>query len=101
VLKNIEGFQWDLGNSHKNEAHGVRQFEAEQVFFNAPLLTLADINHSQSEPRYTAMGLSDSGRLLHVTFTLRQAATLIRIISARDMHRKEKAFYGEKTKTDS
>ena len=39
--------------------------------------------------------LSDEDRLLHVTFTLRAAATRIRVISARDMSRKERARYAQ------
>ena len=48
-LARITGFQWDSGNAEKNTKHGVERFEAEQVFFNDPLLLLADIRHSQIE----------------------------------------------------
>lgn len=92
-LADITGFDWDSGNERKNEKHGVSMAQAEQVFFNAPLLLLSDAKHSQQEPRYHALGRSDEGRLLHLTFALRGAACLIRVISARDMHRKERAFY--------
>lgn len=67
--------------------------EAEQVFFNVPLLLLEDVRHSQSEIRFHALGQSDARRFLHITFTLRQSGTLIRVISARDMHRKERQIY--------
>ena len=67
--------------------------EAEQVFFNAPLLLLEDSAHSQQEPRVHALGKTDEGRMLHIAFTLRQTGLLIRVISARDMHRKERAVY--------
>ena len=67
--------------------------EAEQVFFNIPLLLLADARHSQQEARHNALGRTDEGRLLHITFTLRKAGSLIRVISARDMHRKERTIY--------
>jgi uncharacterized protein len=30
---------------------------------------------------------------LHISFTLRQSGTWIRVISARDMHRKERVIY--------
>ncbi len=63
------------------------------MFFNQPLLVLADQKHSQNEERYHALGKSDDDRLLHITFTLRSADTLIRVISARDMHRKERIIY--------
>jgi len=90
----IEGFDWDAGNDRKNvEKHGVGQAEAEQVFFNEPLLVVADDRHSTEEARFHALGHNESGRLLHITFTLRQGSRLIRVISARDMHRKERAIY--------
>nr|WP_207787788.1 BrnT family toxin [Candidatus Thiosymbion oneisti] len=54
---------------------------------------LPDPKHSQREPRYHALGTTGAGRLLHITFTLRASGTLIRVISARDMHRKEKTHY--------
>lgn len=92
-LNAIIGFNWDDGNTRKNEKHGVSMAEAEQVFFNAPLLMLEDAAHSQTEPRVHALGKTDTGRALHITFTLRQSGALIRVISARDMHRKERAIY--------
>lgn len=92
-LSRIAGFEWDAGNARKNETHGVSTAEAEQVFFNVPLLLLDDEKHSQQEARHHALGQSDEGRLLHLTFTLRKAGSLIRVISARDMHRKERTIY--------
>ena len=92
-LQRITGFNWDAGNARKNEKHGVSTAEAEQVFFNVPLLLLEDSAHSQDEPRIHALGKTDDGRALHITFTLRQSDQLIRVISARDMHRKERAIY--------
>jgi uncharacterized DUF497 family protein len=92
--KQVTGFDWDAENARKSEEkHSVSRFEAEQVFFNQPLLVLADQKHSQNEDRYHALGKSDDARLLHITFTLRSADTLIRVISARDMHRKERNIY--------
>jgi uncharacterized protein len=89
----ITGFNWDDGNARKNDKHGVSMAEAEQVFFNAPLLLLEDSAHSQQEPRLHALGKTDEGRALHISFTLRQSNTLIRVISARNMHKKERAIY--------
>ena len=54
---------------------------------------LADHRHSQKEARYHALGKSDNIRLLHITFTLRSNNKLIRVISARDMHWKERKIY--------
>ena len=92
-LTKITGFDWDDGNARKNNKHGVSTAESEQVFFNAPLLLLADAKHSDRESRFHALGKSDQGRLLHIAFTLREAETKIRVISARDMHRKERVIY--------
>jgi uncharacterized DUF497 family protein len=93
-LARISGFDWDAGNSRKSaQKHSVIQSEAEQIFFNQPLLLLEDVPHSQKEARYHALGSTDDGRLLHVTFTLRAEGTLIRVISARDMNRKERKIH--------
>ena len=90
----VSGFQWDDGNARKStQKHAVTQAEAEQVFFNQPLLVLSDTHHSHDEIRYHALGTTDDQRLLHITFTLRERGTLIRVISARDMHRKERGIY--------
>jgi uncharacterized DUF497 family protein len=92
----IEGFDWDAGNARKSaDRHAVSQAEAEQAFFNAPLLVLEDRRHSQDEPRWHALGRTDDDRRLHVTFTLRGGGRLIRVISARDMSRNERKAYGQ------
>ncbi|NDD14043.1 MAG: BrnT family toxin [Betaproteobacteria bacterium] len=90
----IVGFEWDSGNSRKNEfKHSVTPAEAEEVFFNHPLLIGTDDKHSESERRYLALGKTNQARALTVIFTLRQGATLIRVISVRDQHRKERQLY--------
>lgn len=95
----IIGFEWDAGNVGKSaDKHNVSQSEAEQVFFNQPLLILNDQKHSQNEVRFHALGKTDETRLLHITFTLRSADTLIRVISARDVHRKERIVYEQSQK---
>ena len=63
------------------------------MFFNQPLLLLDDARHGGQESRFHALGKTHEARTLHITFTLRQDCTLIRVISARDMHRKERAIY--------
>jgi uncharacterized protein len=93
-LAHIEGFDWDEGNSRKSvEKHDVSQAEAEQIFFNDPLLIVEDVSHSARELRLQALGRTDAGRLLHISFTLRGDGRLIRVISARAMHRKERLRY--------
>ena len=93
-LDRTAGFDWDDGNRRKSaDKHDVIQAEAESVFFNDPLLVVEDSKHSEREPRFNALGKTTQNRLLHITFTLRQNGTMIRIISARDMHRKERRAY--------
>lgn len=95
-LSRVVGFDWDEGNARKStEKHGVSQAEAEQIFFNEPLIVAQDDRHSAIEIRLHALGHTEAGRRLHVTFTLRQDGFLIRVISARDMHRKERVIYAK------
>lgn len=90
----IVGFQWDAGNAYKSEKkHGVTQGEAEEIFFNQPLLISGDEKHSDDEQRYLALGVTSVGILLSIVFTLRQNQTLIRVVSARSMSKKERVFY--------
>lgn len=91
-LLECAGFQWDEGNAEKNwTKHKVSRVECEEVFFNEPLLVASDVKYSGTEPRFYALGQTDEGRLLFVVFTVRE--TLIRVISARDMSRREKKEY--------
>lgn len=101
ILSGLTGFDWDEGNARKGKKHGVNQLEAEQVFFNKPLLVLPDLKHSRRETRFHALGKTDEGRLLHVTFTMRFYVTKIRVISARNMHYKERRIYERETKINS
>jgi hypothetical protein len=90
----VVGFDWDAGNERKSpEKHRVSQAEAEQAFFNAPLLVLEDDRHSFEEARFHALGRTDEDRRLHVTFTLRRDGALIRVISAREMSARERLAY--------
>lgn len=87
-------FEWDDGNVDKNwEQHGVRASECEEVFFNQPLLVHDDPRHSTGESRHLALGQTHAGRRLCVAFT--QRGDRIRVISARDMSRRERRSYAE------
>ena len=91
-LEGCTGFDWDDGNLEKNwELHRVPFWEAEEVFFNEPLVVTPDREHSVSELRYLALGRTDSGRRFFICFTVRR--DLIRVISARDMKRRELRSY--------
>jgi uncharacterized protein len=97
-LDNVVGFQWDAGNTGKNRKHGVTDAETERVFFCEHLLVARDERHSGSETRFHALGETQSGAALHVTFTLRADSALIRVISARPMSRKERTIYEAQNK---
>ncbi len=87
-----EGFDWDDGNRDKNwVSHKVKPSECEMVFFNQPLIIIDDERHSNSESRYFAFGKTDLDRLLLIVFCLRKKR--IRVISARDMNKRERIFY--------
>ena len=93
-LSQTIGFDWDEANSGKSASkHSV---SPEQIFFDEQLLLADDVKHSQDEPRCHALGQTIEGRLLHVTFTLRDNQTRIRVISARDANRRERAAYAQK-----
>lgn len=97
-LAECKGFQWDEGNAEKNWIkHKVSRLECEQPFFNEPFIVARDERHSQAENRYYALGQTNAGRLLFIVFTIR--GDWIRVISARDMSRKERRVY-EKAKEE-
>jgi uncharacterized DUF497 family protein len=55
-LRKVIGFDWDEGNARKSQdKHAVTQAEAEQVFFNEPLLLLQDEEHGKKEVGYMRM----------------------------------------------
>ena len=91
-------FDWDEANASKNcERHRVTPEEAEDIFFNDPLIVRGDIRHSNAEKRYYALGQTGSGRYLFAVFTIR--GSLLRVISVRDMNRKERDAYAHIEKT--
>jgi uncharacterized DUF497 family protein len=93
-ILNCTGFQWDDGNSEKNWiSHQVAKSECEQIFFNQPLVIGNDEKHSKVEERYYVLGQTDSDRRLYIVCTVRQ--NLIRVISARDMSKKEREVYNQ------
>lgn len=92
IFSHLTGFDWDESNREKNwEKHQVLASECEEVFFNLPLLLQPDPAHSQQEPRYFVLGHTTAGRRLFIAFTVRE--NKIRVISARDMSKKERKIY--------
>ena len=96
----FSGFQWDQGNRDKSRLkHGVVPEEAEQCFFNDPLIVVDAKHSTEVETRYILLGETDSGRRLFVAFTM--MGVMVRVISARPMHWKEEKYYEEEKKKSS
>jgi hypothetical protein len=91
-MPEFESFDWNGGNAEKNwERHHVTPAEAEQVFFNRPMVVAKDAKHSDLEKRFYVLGQTDEERKLFIGFTMRER--LIRVISVRDMSRSERRIY--------
>lgn len=94
ILSRVEGFDWDKGNIKKNwERHRVTHIECEEGFFNKPLVVKEDKRQSRGEDHYYVLGKTDNERLLFVVFTIRD--NKIRVISERDMSRRERRLFYE------
>ena len=95
-LAALGAFEWDAGNRHKSWLkHDITPEEAEEVFINRPIFFSKDARHDYKEDRFLAMGSTHAGRLLHVTFTVRNER--VRIISARPMNRRERSIFQHET----
>jgi uncharacterized DUF497 family protein len=93
-LSGITGFDWAEGNRDQNWiSRQVSTSECEEVFFNLPLLLQPDPAPSTTESRYFVLGQTNAGRHLFIAFTFRNDK--IRVISARDMSKKEMTTYDE------
>ncbi len=93
-LSTLDSFEWDDGNRNKNwKRHEVHWTEAEETFFNEPIVLLPDPQHSQMETRLALLGRTLADRRLAIVFTVRK--NRIRVISARDMSKKERRLYDE------
>lgn len=90
VRESVE-FDWDKGNKEKNKKHRVDDNEAEEPFFDEQKVMYRDVLHSKSEERFILLGKTKRERLLYIIFTMRKGN--VRIISARDMNKKEVQFY--------
>lgn len=100
VFSQFSGFDWDDATRNKNwHRHKVAWWECEEVFFNEPLYVYKDERHSLTEERYYALGMTNKLRLLFVVFTRR--GSKVRIVSGRDMHKKERKVFYEKAQKDS
>jgi hypothetical protein len=85
-------FEWDTAKEIANrKKHGVDFRTAAKVFLDPHVIEFDDFDVAD-EPRFSAIGLVD-GRMLFVTYTMRD--TVVRIISARGAEPHEKRKYHE------
>lgn len=94
IFKKPLEFQWDKGNIGKNLIHKVKDKEAEEPFFDRKHKSFKDKLHSKGEGRFRIVGKTKKERLLFIVFTMR--GKKIRIISARDINKKEVYLYEER-----
>jgi len=96
LLNAVSEFDWDRGNRGKSlKKHGITDEECEEIFFDERKKVLKDVLHSGRENRYILIGKTKKERLLFLVFTIRK--NKIRVISARDLNKKERKLYEEKT----
>jgi uncharacterized DUF497 family protein len=89
-LMRVDGFEWDENNVVKNILnHDTYPDEIEDSFYNRYKLRRA------FQQRYLLYGVTDVGRYLFVMFVMKKQAkkNLVRVISARDMTKKERQYY--------
>lgn len=85
-------FNWDDTKAEANiSKHDISFLEAASVFDDDLSITFPDPDHSGDEERLIIIGHSDRGRLLFVSHTDRN--NLSRIISAREVTRRERKVY--------
>lgn len=92
----VEGVIWlseivdKLFSKHRVTTHGV-----EEVLDNRPQFLFAERGNRENENVYLALGQTDAGRYLSVLFVFKQPREAL-ILSARDMARKERRYYGKR-----
>lgn len=87
-------FEWDDEKAEANlDKHGVSFEEALTCFYDPEQIALYDPEHSEDEDRELLIGHSKQGRLLLVSYTLREP--ILRLISARKATRREAKTYAQ------
>ncbi len=93
-MKDIR-FEWDRAKGVLNRRkHGVSFEEAQTVLYDENAIEFFDPDHSEREDRFIMLGLSFKLRLLVVCHRVKEAQSVIRIISARRATRREAKYYG-------
>ena len=87
-------FEWDRAKAVLNKRkHGVSFEEAQTVFYDEQAIEFFDPDHSDREDRFIMLVMSFNLRLLVVCHCVREAQSVIRIISARKATRYEARSY--------
>jgi len=87
-------FEWDEEKALRNiDKHGVNFEEGVTIFHDPLSISIDDPDHSVNEERFIDIGVSESGRLLVVSYSERTGK--IRIISCRKATKKERRQYEE------
>ena len=80
-------FEWDEIKAAANlYKHGVSFELAATIFHDARLLTVADLEHSETEERWLSIGTASNGSILCIVYLWSEAElvmTKIRLIPAR------------------
>jgi len=96
VHKKLNEFEWDKGNIGKNKKHKVEDKEAEEAFLDEDKVIYKDTLHSsKGEDRFVLLGQTKRDRLLYIVFTQRKDK--VRVISARNINKKEVHLYEAET----
>ena len=92
-------FDWDENKAAANlRKHGVSFEIASTVLKDPRILTVADVEHSESEDRWISIGMASNGALLSIVYLWSETDPLtikIRLISARQATAPETRQYGE------
>lgn len=90
-------FEWNPAKAESNRRkHGVAFEEASTAFADDRAIVIDDPDTTE-EDRFILLGLSATLRLLVVIHCLREAGSVIRLISARKATRPERAQYGARS----
>ena len=96
VTQGTFSFEWDSGNETKSfQKHGITRGDAESVFDQPEAIRALgeQVAPEAAEPRYGLIGVTMSGKRVFVCFTMRPSG--IRVISIREMNRKERYEYAK------
>ena len=92
-------FEWDDDKNKENiKKHGVPFEEAASIFLNK-IMEEPDLDHSENEERYKAVGISVYLRELLVVYCIREKIDdekITRIISARKANAEERRKFYER-----